>query len=101
MPIVVRVVSDADYSKWVGERKPAARAAAAPEAQQVAAAAAKPAAKDDGKPLPVAELVSRGEKIYASTCVACHQAMLRWSQRLKRLATPVECWCCLALAWAI
>ena len=74
MPIVVRVVSDADYSKWVGERKPAARAAAAPEAQQVAAAAAKPAAKDDGKPLPVAELVSRGEKIYASTCVACHQA---------------------------
>ncbi|HEX6529614.1 MAG TPA: cytochrome c oxidase subunit II, partial [Burkholderiales bacterium] len=75
MPIVVRVVSDADYSKWVGERKPAASAAAsapAPEAKQVAAA--KPAAKDDGKPLAVAELVSRGEKIYASTCVACHQA---------------------------
>jgi len=75
MPIVVRVVSDADYSKWVGERKPAASAAAsapAPEAKQVAAA--KPAAKDDGKPLPVAELVSRGEKIYATTCVACHQA---------------------------
>ena len=75
MPIVVRVVSDADYSKWVGERKPAQSAAAsapAPEAKQVAAA--KPAAKDDGKPLPVAELVSRGEKIYATTCVACHQA---------------------------
>jgi cytochrome c oxidase subunit 2 len=75
MPIVVRVVSDADYSKWVGERKPAqsaAPSAPAPEAKQVAAA--KPAAKDDGKPLPVAELVSRGEKIYATTCVACHQA---------------------------
>jgi cytochrome c oxidase subunit 2 len=71
MPIVVRVVSDADYSKWVGERKPAARAPA-PEAKQVAAA--KPAAKDDAKPRPVAELVSSGEKIYASTCVACHQA---------------------------
>ena len=71
MPIVVRVVSDADYSKWVGERKPAA-SAPAPEAKQVAAA--KPAAKEDSKPLPVAELVSRGEKIYATTCVACHQA---------------------------
>jgi cytochrome c oxidase subunit 2 len=74
MPIVVRVVSDADYSKWVGERKPAASAPAA-EAKQVAAAKpAAAAAKDDGKPLPVAELVSRGEKIYATTCVACHQA---------------------------
>ena len=72
MPIVVRVVSDADYSKWVGERKPAA-SARAPEAKQVAAA--KPAAKEDSsKPLPVAELVSRGEKIYGTTCVACHQA---------------------------
>ena len=74
MPIVVRVVSDADYSKWVSERKPAAAAAAPAEAKQVAAAPSKPAAKDDGKPLPVAELVSRGEKIYAGTCVACHQA---------------------------
>ncbi len=74
MPIVVRVVSDADYSKWVGERKPAASAPAA-EAKQVAAAKpAAAAAKDDGKPLPVAELVSRGEKIYGTTCVACHQA---------------------------
>jgi cytochrome c oxidase subunit II len=76
MPIVVRVVSGAEYSKWVGERKPAAQAAA--PAQPVAAAgaqpAAKPAAQDDSKPLPLAELISRGEKVYASTCVACHQA---------------------------
>jgi cytochrome c oxidase subunit 2 len=88
MPIVVRVVSQDDYTRWVGERKklagPAQAAApvasgapAAPAAAAAAAPAAPPAAKpaaDDSKPLPLAELVSRGEKIYAANCVACHQA---------------------------
>ncbi|HEX5767960.1 MAG TPA: cytochrome c oxidase subunit II, partial [Burkholderiales bacterium] len=74
MPIVVRAVSEADYTKWVGERKklagpaqaaaPVASAAAASAAPAPAASAAAPAkpAADDSKPLPLAELVSRGEK---------------------------------------
>jgi cytochrome c oxidase subunit 2 len=84
MPIVVRVVSQDDYTRWVGERKKlagpaqaAAPVASGAPAAAAAAPAAPPAAKpaaDDSKPLPLAELVSRGEKIYAANCVACHQA---------------------------
>ena len=58
MPIVVRVVSAEDYSKWVGERK---------------LALAK-AADDPSKVWKPEELVARGEKVYAANCVACHQA---------------------------
>jgi cytochrome c oxidase subunit 2 len=56
MPIVVRVVSQEDYSKWVGERKKAMSASA----------------EDPAKVWPVPDLVARGEQVYASTCVACH-----------------------------
>jgi cytochrome c oxidase subunit 2 len=58
MPIVVRVVSQEDYTKWVGEKK---------------ALLAK-AADDETKAFTLAELKSRGEKVYAANCVACHQA---------------------------
>src|SRR5688500_4889678 len=58
MPIVVRVVSAPEYSKWVGEQK---------------ALAAK-SVEDDTKTFTPVELVSRGEKVYAQHCVACHQA---------------------------
>jgi cytochrome c oxidase subunit 2 len=58
MPIVVRVVSAEDYSKWVGEQKKAMAAAA----------------DDPGKKWDVKELAARGEKVYAQNCVACHQA---------------------------
>ena len=58
MPIVARVVSQAEYTKWVGEQKKAMAAAG----------------DDPGKTWDLKELVARGEKIYASTCVACHQA---------------------------
>jgi cytochrome c oxidase subunit II len=58
MPIVVRVVSPQDYSKWVGE-------------QQKAMAAS---ADDPSKTWNVPELVARGEQVYANNCVACHQA---------------------------
>ena len=58
MPIVVRVVSAEDYSKWVGERKKTMAAAA----------------DDPGKVWKPDELVARGEKVYAANCVACHQA---------------------------
>ena len=58
MPIVVRVVSPDDYSKWVGEQKKSMAAAA----------------DDPNKAWDVKELAARGEKVYAANCVACHQA---------------------------
>jgi cytochrome c oxidase subunit 2 len=58
MPIVVRVVSGADYSKWVDGKK-----------KEMAALA-----DDPSKTYTVEELKSRGEKVYSSNCVACHQA---------------------------
>jgi cytochrome c oxidase subunit 2 len=67
MPIVVRVVSSDDYAKWVGEKKKALAAAA----------------DDPNKQWDVKELVARGEKVYASTCVACHQATGQGSPAIK------------------
>jgi len=58
MPIVVRVVPQEEYSKWVGERK---------------ALLAK-AADDENKAYTLDQLKARGEKVYAANCVACHQA---------------------------
>ncbi len=58
MPIVVKVVSDAEYAKWVGEKKKAMAANA----------------DDPNKTWTATELAARGEKIYAANCVACHQA---------------------------
>jgi cytochrome c oxidase subunit 2 len=58
MPIVVRVVSAADYTAWVdGEKK------------KIAAAA-----DDPTKVWTLEDLKARGEKVYANNCVACHQA---------------------------
>jgi cytochrome c oxidase subunit 2 len=75
MPIVVRVVPQEQYTKWVGERRKIAAGAEAPAPVASAAPAAAAAAPaDESKPLPLAELVSRGEKIYAANCIACHQA---------------------------
>ena len=67
MPIVVRVVSQDDYTKWVGEHKKAMAAAA----------------DDPNKQWDVKELVARGEKVYASICVACHQATGQGSPAMK------------------
>jgi cytochrome c oxidase subunit 2 len=67
MPIVVRVVSEDEYSKWVGEKKKALAAAA----------------DDPNKQWDAKELIARGEKIYASTCVACHQAQGQGSPAVK------------------
>ena len=58
MPIVVVVKSDADYSKWVDERKKAMAAAM----------------DDPNKEWQLAELRERGEKVFGANCVACHQA---------------------------
>jgi cytochrome c oxidase subunit 2 len=58
MPIVVNVKSEADYSKWVEEQKKAMAAKA----------------DDPNKQWTAPELIARGEKVYATACVACHQA---------------------------
>ena len=58
MPIHVKVVSQADYAKWVDGKK-----------KEMAAAA-----DDPGKEWKLEELVARGEKVYAANCAACHRA---------------------------
>ena len=56
MPIVVKAVSDADYQKWVGEKKQAAEAAAAGADREWA----------------MDELMARGQQVYNTNCMACH-----------------------------
>jgi cytochrome c oxidase subunit II len=58
MPIHVKVVSEADYSKWVAEKVKAMQAAA----------------DDPAKVWQLADLVARGEKVYSANCAACHKA---------------------------
>ena len=58
MPIVVNVVSEEDYKKWVDGKK-----------KEMAAQA-----DDPNKTWTIDELKQRGEKVYAANCVACHQA---------------------------
>ena len=58
MPIVVRVVTDAEYTEWVaGEQKKMAALA-----------------DDPAKVWTIDELKTKGEKVYATNCIACHQA---------------------------
>ena len=58
MPIHVKVLSTQDYTAWV-------------EAEQKKLAAK---ADDPSKVWVLADLLARGEKVYASNCAACHQA---------------------------
>jgi cytochrome c oxidase subunit II len=58
MPIHVRVVSQADYAKWVDGKK-----------KEMAAAA-----DDPSKVWTLPDLIARGEKVYAANCAACHKA---------------------------
>lgn len=57
MPVVVNVVSQADYDKWIAEQKSAAAASAG----------------EDTKTFTMDELMKRGEAIYNKSCAACHQ----------------------------
>jgi cytochrome c oxidase subunit 2 len=57
MPIHVKVVSAADYAKWVDGKK-----------KEMAALA-----DDPTKEWKLDELVARGEKVYAANCAACHK----------------------------
>jgi cytochrome c oxidase subunit 2 len=58
MPIVVKVVSQEDYAKWVAEKKKAMAAVA----------------DDPTRTWELAALMERGARVYAANCVACHQA---------------------------
>ena len=58
MPIVVKVVSNEDYTAWVNGEK-----------NRMAALA-----DDPNKVWTIDELKTKGEKVYAANCVACHQA---------------------------
>ena len=58
MPIVVRVVSQEDYTKWVEEKK-----------KEMGASS-----DDPSKVYTLDEQKERGAKVYASNCAACHQA---------------------------
>ena len=58
MPIVVVAKNEADYQQWVTEQK---------TAMDADAAAA-------GRDWNMADLMERGEKVYNTSCAACHQA---------------------------
>ncbi len=58
MPIHVKVLSQADYTKWVDGKKKEAAALA----------------DDPTKAWTLPDLLARGEKVYAANCAACHQA---------------------------
>ncbi len=57
MPIVVRVVSDADFATWSDGKK-----------KEMAAKQ-----DDPNKVWTVADLAKRGEEVYNKNCAACHQ----------------------------
>jgi cytochrome c oxidase subunit 2 len=57
MPIVVRVVSQEDYTKWVEEKK-----------KEMGGAG-----EDPSKIYTMDEQKERGAKVYAANCAACHQ----------------------------
>ena len=58
MPIVVKVVTQEEYRKWVGD-----------QVKLIAAAPDEP-----NKQYAMDELKKRGEQVYAKNCAVCHQA---------------------------
>jgi len=58
MPIVVKVVEQAEYEAWIASEKAAIAAAAS----------------DSNKTFTKAELMAKGETVYKASCAACHGA---------------------------
>jgi len=74
MPIHVKVLSQADYSAWVAVKH-----------KEMAALA-----DDPSKVWTLADLIGRGEKVYAANCAACHQASGKGAGPIKPLdGSPV------------
>jgi cytochrome c oxidase subunit 2 len=69
MPIHVKVLSQADYTKWVDGKKKEAAALA----------------DDPAKVWALPDLLARGEKVYAANCAACHQASGKGGGPIKAL----------------
>jgi len=69
MPIHVKVVSDAEYTAWVGV-----------EMKKMAAKQDDPA-----KVWTLTDIIARGEKVYAANCAACHQANGKGAGPIKAL----------------
>jgi cytochrome c oxidase subunit II len=69
MPIHVKVLSQADYTKWVDGQKKAMAALA----------------DDPAKVWTLPDLMARGEKVYAANCAACHQASGKGGGPIKAL----------------
>jgi cytochrome c oxidase subunit 2 len=69
MPIHVKVVSAEEYTAWVAEQKKAMAAAL----------------DDPSKVWNLAELVQRGESVYAANCLACHGAQGKGGGAIKAL----------------
>jgi len=69
MPIHVKVVSAEEYTAWVSEKQKALAAAA----------------DDPTKVWVLADLVKRGESVYAANCLACHQATGKGAGPIKAL----------------
>ena len=69
MPIHVKVLSQADYAKWVETKK-----------KEMAAKA-----DDPNKEWKLEELLARGEKVYSANCAACHQASGKGGGAIKAL----------------
>ncbi len=74
MPIQVKVVSQADYTKWVGDKNNEAAAKL----------------DDPAKVWDLAGLQARGETVYVANCQICHQANGKGGGNIKALdADPV------------
>ncbi len=69
MPIHVKVVTAEEYTAWVTEKQKAMAAAA----------------DDPAKVWALADLVKRGESVYAANCAACHQASGKGAGPIKAL----------------
>lgn len=78
MPIVVEVKSAEDYKTWVDAQKKKMPVSAVASKQQVAAGEEKTAEvaiqDDPEKVWTMADLKARGEMVYNTNCVSCHQA---------------------------